>query len=57
MKISAWTHWLAGAVAAVSAFLASPAGTALLHQYPKLVPIVLGLSAIGLTYRNPGGNQ
>jgi hypothetical protein len=52
-KLSKLTHFFAAAVAAAATFFATPAGLALLHQYPHLIPIVGGLAAIGLTYRNP----
>lgn len=47
------THLVAIAVAAVSGFLATPAGIALLRQYPHLVPIVAGIAGIAATYHSP----
>jgi hypothetical protein len=47
------THVYAVIVAAASAFLATPAGIALLHQYPKLVPIIAGLAGLAALYHNP----
>jgi hypothetical protein len=55
--MSKFTHFLAAAVVAVSAFFMTPAGTALLTQYPHLVPVAGGLAALALNYRNPGGGQ
>ena len=47
------THVFAAGIAIVSAFLLSPAGMALQHQYPMLAPIALGVSGIAAVYHTP----
>lgn len=52
------THVLAVAAAAVAIFFASPAGHAVLMQYPVIAPLANGLAMIMAIYHNPikGGN-
>lgn len=52
-KFKGITHFLAVAVATITAYFLTPAGIAQLHQYPHLVPIVAAIGAIGLAYHNP----
>jgi len=47
------THVFAFIGAAVWAFLATPAGQAVLHQYPILSAIIGALGTVGLVYHNP----
>lgn len=47
------THWLAVGIAAAAAFAISPAGQALVAQYPKLSGLVAVIAAIGALYRTP----
>ena len=47
------THIIAAAVIALWAFAMSPAGHALLQQYPKLAPIASGLCVLFSLYHEP----
>lgn len=47
------THAFAAVAAAVYAFFLTPAGTAVLHQYPKLAAGLAGLTTIAALYHNP----
>lgn len=52
-KFSTLTHFLAAAAAATVAFFVSPAGQAVLHQYPHLAPIASGVALIAGLYHSP----
>jgi hypothetical protein len=47
------THYLALLAASITAFLLTPAGQALLLQYPKLASLIAGATWIAALYRNP----
>jgi len=51
-KFKTLTHVLAGIAIVVVGWLATPAGMALVHQYPWLASVTLGAGILGL-YRNP----
>jgi hypothetical protein len=52
-KISKLTHILAIAGAAITAFVLTPAGQAIIHQYPKLAPIAGAVATLFAVYHNP----
>jgi hypothetical protein len=47
------THVYAVIVVAAAAFFMSPAGIAVLAQYPKLVPVVTGIAGLAAVYHTP----
>lgn len=47
------THVFAVVLAAATTFIASPAGQSLVHQYPVLSPVVMGIVAIAGVYHTP----
>ena len=47
------THVLALVGAAVWAFIATPAGQAVLHQYPVIAGLVGAVSTVLVVYHNP----
>jgi hypothetical protein len=53
MNFKTITHVYAGVVVAIAAFFMSPAGMAVLAQYPKLVPIVTGIAGLAAIYHTP----
>jgi hypothetical protein len=53
MNFKTITHVYAVAVVAVAGFFMTPAGIAVLAQYPKLVPIVTGIAGIAAVYHTP----
>ena len=56
-KITVLTHWLALGAAAVGGFLVTPAGQAILHQYPVVSSVVGTVSVIAALYKNPTTKQ
>lgn len=52
-KIKPLTHVIAVGIAAIAGFLATPAGQALIRQYPVLVPVATGIGVIAALYRTP----
>jgi hypothetical protein len=52
-KISKLTHIIAIIGAAATAFLLTPAGQAIIHQYPKLAPIAGAIATLFAVYHNP----
>jgi hypothetical protein len=52
-KISKVTHIIAIIGAGVTAFVLTPAGQALIHQYPKLAPIAGAIATLFAVYHNP----
>lgn len=57
MKFKSITHFAAVVIAAVSAFVLTPAGQAVLAQYPKLATIGGGIGAILALYHSPKTSQ
>jgi len=47
------THILVGIVAAAAAFVATPAGHALVSQYPALAVVSTAVAIIASLYKNP----
>ena len=47
------THVLAVIAAAAAGFLASPAGHAVVAQYPVLAPVAAGIAIVASLYHNP----
>lgn len=47
------THFIGAGILAVLAFVATPAGQALITQYPKLSVFVTLLGMIAALYKNP----
>lgn len=47
------THVVALIVVTGAAFCVTPAGQALVHQYPVLAPIAAGLATLAALYFNP----
>jgi hypothetical protein len=47
------THWAAGAFVAVVGFAVSPAGQAIVAQYPKLSAVATLLGLLGALYHSP----
>lgn len=52
-KYTTLTHFLAGLIGVLAAFLMSPAGQALQAQYPHLVPAVQIIFMLAALYKNP----
>lgn len=52
-KIKPLTHVLAVGIAAAAGFFATPAGLAIVKQYPVLVPVAAGIGVIAALYRTP----
>ena len=52
-KFKAVTHWLAVGLAVVTGFAVSPAGQALVRQYPKASGLFGFLAALGALYHTP----
>jgi hypothetical protein len=52
-KISKLTHLMAIAGAAIAAFAMTPAAQAIIHQYPKLAPVLAAILTLGSIYHNP----
>lgn len=52
-KIKPLTHVIAVGIAAIAGFLVTPAGQALIRQYPVLVPVATGIGVIAALYRTP----
>jgi len=52
-NIKTITHFIAAGLAMAVAFAVSPAGQALVHQFPKLAGAVGVLLALGSLYHNP----
>lgn len=52
-KYKKLTHVLAVVIAGVATFFATPAGLAVVKQYPVLAPAVAGLAMIAALYRSP----
>lgn len=47
------THLAAVAIIAIAGFLETPAGKALVSQYPHLAPIASGIGVLVALYSNP----
>lgn len=47
------THIFAAALVLASAFAVSPAGQALIHQYPVLSGVAAAIAALVAVYHNP----
>jgi hypothetical protein len=47
------TYAIAVGVAAIAAFFVTPAGQALVHQYPVLVPIAAGFGVLATLFHDP----
>jgi hypothetical protein len=56
MNAPTLTHYLVVIYLAVSGFISSPAGIALLHQYPYLAGVATTLSFLGALYHVPVPN-
>lgn len=52
-KFKTLTHWLAVAGIAVVGFVASPAGQAIVHQYPIVSGIAGIIGLLGALYHSP----
>jgi len=52
-KFSKLTHVLAITGAAIAGFAMTPAGQAIIHQYPKLSPVLAAVLTIAGIYRDP----
>ena len=52
-KIKVVTHVLAGAAVAIAGFFVTPAGQAIIKQYPVLSPIAAGLALVLSLYHDP----
>lgn len=53
MNFKTITHWFAVAIAAIAAFALTPAGHALVAQYPKLTVVFGAAGALAALYHNP----
>jgi hypothetical protein len=53
MKLKTITHVFAAILAGAVAFAVSPAGQALVRQYPKLAAVVGIITALGAVYHDP----
>jgi hypothetical protein len=51
------THVIAVAVLAAAGFFMTPAGQALVHQYPYIEPLASGLAVVAALYHNPKTSQ
>ena len=47
------THIVAGGIAAVGAFLSTPAGEALVKQYPHVSAVIVSVVTLILLYHKP----
>ena len=55
MNAPTLTHYLVALYTALSGFAVSPAGVALIHQYPYLAGVVSTLGFLGALYHIPSG--
>lgn len=53
MNFKTITHWFAGAIAVIAAFAVTPAGQALIKQYPYLSGVAGAVITIAALYHNP----
>ena len=55
MNAPTLTHYLVVLYLAASSFIVTPAGQALIHQYPYLAGVATTLSFLGALYHVPSG--